>query len=92
MEEKEVITADFQEVKEKSEPENTSVKMSDICVKCAHHGFCKYEDHSQETLDRLAEKIKAAELDHFDPFVIMIQCKGFIPFEESKQEATPEKK
>lgn len=86
MEEKEVITADFQEVKEKEKPEQTGAKMEDICAKCAHHGFCKYESNCQKTLDDLAEKIKAAELEHFDPFVVFIQCKGFIPFEEPKQE------
>lgn len=68
--------------------EEQKATMKDVCEKCGHHGVCKFEDSCQETLESLSKTLDEAGLSAFDPFAILIQCKGFCqvaPPEEKKE-------
>lgn len=81
---KEIVDTNFKEVE--NQEQTKGFTMAEICANCGHHGFCKYEETSQETLNSLSEKIKNLKLDEEDPFVLFVQCRGFCQVSDSSKE------
>lgn len=70
---KDIIDAKFDEVQR----EEKQFNMSEVCSKCGHHTFCKYEGQTDDILSHISEEMKRCELTEIDPFVLVVQCKGF---------------
>lgn len=81
---KEVIDTKAVEMKEDQAPKDFG--MDAVCSKCGHHGFCKYEGNTKEALSFISDELKNCNLDHIDPFVLVIQCKGFCQVAENNPE------
>lgn len=59
------------------EKERQEATMKEVCEKCGHHGFCRFEDSCQEKLESLSKKLSEINTSDAEPFVVLIQCRGF---------------